>query len=380
MVPLLRSFFFGFSRYDSYRKGATKMKKWLATILMIVLIGSQGMPLVAASASESEAEVKIEAKHSFSWIQNYAKRFIYKEVIVLNQTQQSKPTTKKVEVKKPTTIVKQQPAKTDSTPVTKAPAKKESTPVTKAPAKTESTTPVTKAPAKTENTPVTKAPAKTESTTPVTKAPVKTDSTPVTKAPVKKESTPVTKAPAKTDSTPVTKAPVKTESTTPVTKAPAKTENTPVAKAPVKTENTQVATPKEETPTTNQSSTISAFEREVVELTNAERAKAGLKALEIDTALMANAREKSEDMRANAYFDHTSPILGTPFEQMKKRGITYKSAGENIAKGQTTPKQVVDAWMNSSGHRANIMSESFTHIGVGYVAGGHHWTQQFIKK
>ena len=65
---------------------------------------------------------------------------------------------------------------------------------------------------------------------------------------------------------------------------------------------------------------------------------------------------------------------------MKKFGITYKSAGENIAMGQKTPKEVVQAWMNSEGHRANILNGSYTHIGVGYVANGNYWTQEFIGK
>jgi len=68
------------------------------------------------------------------------------------------------------------------------------------------------------------------------------------------------------------------------------------------------------------------------------------------------------------------------FQMMKNFGITYRSAGENIARGQTSPQAVVNAWMNSSGHRANILSSSFTQIGVGYVADGKYWTQMFIGK
>ena len=80
------------------------------------------------------------------------------------------------------------------------------------------------------------------------------------------------------------------------------------------------------------------------------------------------------------YFDHTSPTYGSPFDMMKSFGISYNAAGENIAMGQTTPEQVVTSWMNSEGHRANILNGEFTHIGVGYVADGNVWTQQFIKK
>ncbi|MEB9787583.1 CAP domain-containing protein, partial [Bacillus cereus] len=110
---------------------------------------------------------------------------------------------------------------------------------------------------------------------------------------------------------------------------------------------------------------LSEFEQRVVELTNAERAKQGLPALKIDTELSKVARIKSEDMQKNNYFDHNSPTYGSPFDMMKKFGISYTSAGENIAQGQRTPEEVVQAWMNSAGHRANILNNGFTHIGVG---------------
>lgn len=90
------------------------------------------------------------------------------------------------------------------------------------------------------------------------------------------------------------------------------------------------------------------------------------------------ARYKSQDMYDNRYFSHNSPIYGTPFQMMKNFGISYRSAAENIAKGQRTPQEVVNAWMNSSGHRANILNASYTQIGVGYVATGNYWTQMFI--
>jgi len=127
------------------------------------------------------------------------------------------------------------------------------------------------------------------------------------------------------------------------------------------------------------SSTVEQFEQKVIELTNVERQKAGLAALKSDKALMGAAREKSLDMQKNKYFSHTSPTFGSPFDRMKALGIKYSAAGENIAMGQKTPEEVVKGWMNSPGHRANIMSTSFTHIGVGYAANGNYWTQQFIK-
>ncbi len=124
----------------------------------------------------------------------------------------------------------------------------------------------------------------------------------------------------------------------------------------------------------------SSYESEVVRLVNVERQKNGLAPLKEDWQLSRVARYKSQDMKDKGYFSHTSPTYGSPFQMMKSFGISYRSAGENIAKGQSTPAAVVNAWMNSSGHRANILSKSFTHIGVGYVSGGHYWTQMFISK
>lgn len=169
-----------------------------------------------------------------------------------------------------------------------------------------------------------------------------------------------------------TKAPAKT---TAKTNTAEKTTTTNTAK-----QQTNTTSKPQQTTTTQVTSSVSAFEKQVVELTNAERAKNGLPALTLDTNLSKVARAKSEDMSKNNYFDHTSPTYGSPFDMMKQFGISYKAAGENIAKGQTTPEQVVKAWMNSEGHRANILSDKFTHIGVGHVANGNYWTQQFIGK
>ncbi|MBS7299032.1 MAG: LysM peptidoglycan-binding domain-containing protein [Eubacteriales bacterium] len=129
-------------------------------------------------------------------------------------------------------------------------------------------------------------------------------------------------------------------------------------------------------PTLNQD--ILDFESTVVRLVNEIRVENGLKPLAEDWELSRVARYKSQDMKDNNYFSHTSPVYGTPFQMMKNFGIKYKSAGENIARGQTTPERVVNAWMNSSGHRANILNSSYTKIGVGYVKSGHYWTQMFI--
>ncbi len=122
------------------------------------------------------------------------------------------------------------------------------------------------------------------------------------------------------------------------------------------------------------------FEKQVVELTNKERAKHGLAPLSVDAKLAETARAKSVDMAEQDYFDHTSPTYGSPFDMMDQFGVTYYTAGENIARGQFTPEEVVEAWMNSEGHRENILNANYTHIGVGFVKEDIVWTQQFIGK
>ena len=131
-------------------------------------------------------------------------------------------------------------------------------------------------------------------------------------------------------------------------------------------------------PTTD--STVLDYEMEVIRLVNEIRVQNGLKELTYDWELSRVARYKSQDMKDNKYFSHTSPTYGSPFDMIKNFGITYRSAGENIAMGYKTPQAVVDGWMNSPGHRANILNSSFTRIGVGYVASGNYWTQMFIGK
>ena len=125
-------------------------------------------------------------------------------------------------------------------------------------------------------------------------------------------------------------------------------------------------------------SKVTEYEKEVIRLVNEIRVSNGLKALKTDRELSRVARYKSQDMKDNNYFSHTSPTYGSPFQMIKSFGISYKAAGENIAKGQRTPQEVVNAWMNSSGHRKNILNPSFTKLGVGYVEKGNYWTQMFI--
>ncbi|GGE67414.1 CAP domain-containing protein [Priestia taiwanensis] len=126
------------------------------------------------------------------------------------------------------------------------------------------------------------------------------------------------------------------------------------------------------------------FEKQVLALTNKERERNGLKPLSgSDATLNRCAHVKAADMRDANYFSHTSPTYGSPFDMLRQFGVQYRQAAENIAAGQQTAEEVVKSWMQSSGHRANILNASYTHIGIGYAKGGSqncYWAQQFISK
>ncbi|KUN81436.1 CAP domain-containing protein [Streptomyces griseoruber] len=119
---------------------------------------------------------------------------------------------------------------------------------------------------------------------------------------------------------------------------------------------------------------------EVVELTNRERTRAGLRPLAVDPLLTAAAQAHCADMVARAFYAHTSPEGSQPWDRAAAAGSTRRTIGENIACGQRSAAEVVEGWMNSPGHRANILKPAFTHIGVGYAGGGPsgtYWTQLF---
>jgi len=123
-----------------------------------------------------------------------------------------------------------------------------------------------------------------------------------------------------------------------------------------------------------------ALESRVVELVNNERARIGLSPLAVNWELARVARYKSEDMNRNNYLNHQSPTYGSPFDMLRNFGIRFSAAAENIARGQRTAESVMNSWMNSSGHRANILNGNFTQIGVGYASNGTpYWTQMFIR-
>jgi uncharacterized protein YkwD len=129
-------------------------------------------------------------------------------------------------------------------------------------------------------------------------------------------------------------------------------------------------------------STNTGYTAQVLALTNSERAKAGCKALSVSSKLTKAAQSHSTDMAAKNYFSHDSQDGRSPFDRMKDAGYSFSAAAENIAMGQQTPADVMTAWMNSAGHKANILNCTYTQLGVGYAvskSGSSYWTQDFGK-
>ncbi len=135
-------------------------------------------------------------------------------------------------------------------------------------------------------------------------------------------------------------------------------------------------------PPVNPGNVGSEFQRRVVELVNIERQKVGNDPLMEDGLLDKGAGMKATDMGDKGYFSHKSPTYGNAFKQMNTLGVRWQRAGENIAEGYKTPEAVMKGWMNSPGHRANILSIKFGKMGVGYDTTGRsgpHWVQWFTN-
>lgn len=133
---------------------------------------------------------------------------------------------------------------------------------------------------------------------------------------------------------------------------------------------------------TQTSSNMNSDEKEVFNLINQQRTNNGLSALKVDNEVQRVARIKAEDMVTNNYFSHTSPTYGSPFDMLKSFKISYKTAGENIA-ANSSNSGAVNAWMNSSGHKANILNSGFNYTGIGVVNSskyGKIFVQMFIGK
>ncbi len=177
---------------------------------------------------------------------------------------------------------------------------------------------------------------------------------------------------------------LKVASTTPApapktTPTPAPTPKTPT---PAPTPKTPTPTPSTPTPGTTTPAGISADEQTLLNLVNKARASAGASPLAFDMGVVKTARLKAQDMVNNNYFSHQSPTYGSPFDMMRQFGVTFKTAGENIA-GNQTVQAAFDAWMNSPGHKANILNTSYNYTGIGIVSSptyGKILVQQFIGK
>lgn len=133
---------------------------------------------------------------------------------------------------------------------------------------------------------------------------------------------------------------------------------------------------------TTTNTTLTSDEQEVFDLINKQRTNNGLQALKIDSETQRVARIKAQDMVDNNYFSHNSPTYGSPFDMLKSFKITYRSAGENIA-GNSSNSAAVNAWMNSAGHKANILNSSYNYTGIGVVSSpkyGKIYVQMFIGR
>ena len=129
-------------------------------------------------------------------------------------------------------------------------------------------------------------------------------------------------------------------------------------------------------------SIMTSDEKEVLDLINRQRTANGLSALKVDSQVQRVAKIKAQDMVNSGYFSHDSPTYGTPFEMLQSFKVSYKTAGENIA-GNSSNAGAVNAWINSAGHKANILNSSFTHTGIGIVSSskyGKIYVQMFIGK
>ncbi|GGV98718.1 hypothetical protein GCM10010230_22920 [Streptomyces narbonensis] len=159
---------------------------------------------------------------------------------------------------------------------------------------------------------------------------------------------------------------------------PATTQPPVTTKSPVTTMPSATTKPPATEPDSGTRPAGGGEAEEVVRLVNVERAAAGCKALTVDADLTEAAQEYTDDMAATGNFSHTGTDGSQPQDRIETAGYTWSRSGENIAKGQADAAAVMDAWMHSPGHRANILNCGFTEIGVGVSTdGGPWWTQDF---
>lgn len=169
-------------------------------------------------------------------------------------------------------------------------------------------------------------------------------------------------------------------STTKAAATQANTGKTQPATTPVPTAKPAATVQPTPTPTpTSTANNTGSYASQVLQLVNEERAKAGLQPLSTTSALSSAANKRAQEIKQS--FSHTRPDGSSTFTVLKEYNISYRTAGENIAYGQRTPQEVVTGWMNSPGHRANILNANFGKIGIGvYQSNGvYYWTQLFTN-
>ncbi|MEV5161449.1 CAP domain-containing protein [Streptomyces sp. NPDC053728] len=202
-------------------------------------------------------------------------------------------------------------------------------------------------------------------------APSKSPSVPPSEKPSKK--------PSATAPKPATKTPEAPERTTPPAAAPKKsTSSSPAARKPAAPKSSSAAPSRTAAAPATPSPSPSSAQAAVLDLVNQERAKVGCTPVTTSASLTALAQDFSEDMAARDFFGHTDPDGATPWDRADAAGV-QGLGGENIARGQADAQAVMDAWMNSDGHRANILNCDYKTLGVGVHlgSGGPWWTQDF---
>lgn len=178
---------------------------------------------------------------------------------------------------------------------------------------------------------------------------------------------------------------IKSASTTSKTTTPSKVTNPPKSstKAIITPAPKVLYTPKVPSTVINTPITgVNQDDQTLLDLVNKARSDAGIEPLQFDAELMKVARLKAQDMVDNNYFSHQSPTYGSPFDMMRQFGVSFKAAGENIA-GNRTVEGAFKAWMNSEGHKKNILNSGFNYTGIGIVDSskyGKMLVQQFIGK
>ncbi|MBO8187534.1 CAP domain-containing protein [Streptomyces spirodelae] len=164
-----------------------------------------------------------------------------------------------------------------------------------------------------------------------------------------------------------------------ITKSAPASSAAPTRTAPAKA-TTKSSAPSSKAPTSTPAtpaSGSSGLQGQIVELVNKERAKAGCKPVTVDARLTKAAEAHSEDMAEHSNMSHTGSDGSSPDERIERAGYSWSTYGENVAYGYSSPESVMEGWMNSSGHRANILNCDFKEIGVSHAQPGHYWTQDF---